>query len=267
MLDVPGGGLARQVLVYRPPVPESATLPVVYYLHGLPGQAKDALTGQLVSQAAALARAGHPFVLAAPDGNGVRGDPEWADSLDGRDLLESYLLKRVIPLVEGRHLRASQYRTLLGFSMGGYGAANIGLRHPDVFGSWAAVSGYFHIDDPDDVFGHDPAYLAANSPDQNGSAARGHRVLLVEGRSDPSRLVRGEASRMATILRAVGAQVSLRLVPGGHEVRLVREAMPLVATWLLPPYRPAVAAATSAPMASSSACARAASVTPSTTSR
>jgi S-formylglutathione hydrolase FrmB len=36
--------------------------------------------------------------------------------------------------------------------MGGYGATNLALRHPDLFGQLVSVAGYHHVDDPDGVF-------------------------------------------------------------------------------------------------------------------
>ena len=53
---------------------------------------------------------------------------------------ESYLLKVVLPLVEGRHpvLARPQGRLLIGFSKSGWGAFSLLLRHPDVFGRAAA---------------------------------------------------------------------------------------------------------------------------------
>jgi len=56
---------------------------------------------------------------------------------------ESYLLKVVLPLIEGRHpvLARPQGRLLIGFSKSGWGAFSLLLRHPDVFGraaSWDA---------------------------------------------------------------------------------------------------------------------------------
>jgi len=53
---------------------------------------------------------------------------------------ESYLLKVVLPLVESRYpaLRRPEGRLLLGFSKSGWGAFNLLLRNPGVFGKAAA---------------------------------------------------------------------------------------------------------------------------------
>jgi S-formylglutathione hydrolase FrmB len=163
-----------------------------------------------------IAAGGTPFVFAAPDGNsGVRPDTEWADSADGADPLESGLLDAVRPAVEGSHPRAASVRALAGVSMGGYGALNIGLHHPELFGSLVSMSGYFHVDDPDGVFGDDPAWKDHNSPDRHVAAARRIRILLAEATSEDG-LVEGEADRMAALLRAAGAEVRTAVLAGNH---------------------------------------------------
>ena len=259
-VSVPDRGHSRKVLVYRPPVPDNVTLPVVYFLHGVPGSPDDAVTGGVVAGAARLADAGRPFVVAAPDGNGTRSDTEWADSRDGRDRLESFVVGPLIAAVERTNRRPAERRALVGFSMGGYGAANIALHHPMLYGGFASVSGYFTVDDPDGVFGGDPAVERANSPDQHTSDWGGHWAVLVEGSSDRLHLVRGEAPRMAGLLRAAGAAVTLRVVSGGHDIGLVSYALPLVLDKLPPyrepssrPYKPGSSPRSSAPIRSAAA--------------
>ena len=67
-------------------------------------------------------------MVAAPTGTGkAHPDTEWAVSTDGSDRVETYLIKRVIPAVEGANRRTAAHRIISGFSMGGYGAANIAL--------------------------------------------------------------------------------------------------------------------------------------------
>ena len=43
----PSSGRRHQVLVYRPAVADSSTLPVLYFLHGVPGQARDVFNAGL----------------------------------------------------------------------------------------------------------------------------------------------------------------------------------------------------------------------------
>lgn len=239
VLELPftDAGGPRDVWVYRPPgVPDSAVLPVLYLLHGYP-DTPASVFGSLAAQvslAAAVRAGGRPFVVVAPDGQGtVHADSEWADSVDGTDRIETFLVATVIPAVEGKYRRDAAHRAVAGYSMGGYGAMNIALRHPDLFGQVAALSGYFHIDDPDGVFAGRSDVEAANRPDQHVTAARGMRVLLSDGSADDLALTRGETQRFAGLLRAAGIPVTVHLVPGGrHDFRYVRTELPTLWSFL-----------------------------------
>jgi esterase/lipase superfamily enzyme len=56
---------------------------------------------------------------------------------------EDYVLNEVIPLVRGKN--GDTHLAALGCSFGGYHAANIALRHPDIFTSMLSISGAFDI--------------------------------------------------------------------------------------------------------------------------
>ena len=117
-----------------------------------------------------------PFVLAAPDGNGLsHRDTEWANAVDGTDQFETFVTGNVIRAVEGSHLRDRTRRAIAGFSMGGYGAVNLALRHPDLYGEVVPIAGYFHVDDPSGVFGHNSrrSTRTRRSPSDR-SASRAH---------------------------------------------------------------------------------------------
>jgi S-formylglutathione hydrolase FrmB len=222
--DVP----VRDVWVYRPPVADSTRLPVVYFLHGVPGTAADFFrAGGAVALDNMFASGVPPFVLAAPTGGGhARGDTEWADSVDGIDRVETYVVKRVIPAVEGAHLRDRSHRILAGFSMGGYGAANLALRDPDAFGAAASFAGYFHIDDPDDVFGHRTDAESQNNPSLLVQRVRAVRFWLAADLDDPEPVVHGESQRFARLAGPLVAPGDLVLAKGGHSYRFVLAEFP-----------------------------------------
>lgn len=46
--------------------------------------------------------------------------------------------------------------------MGGFGAMNIAVHHPDVFGSVISLGGYFHAEGS--IWGNNAAYIQQNSP-------------------------------------------------------------------------------------------------------
>lgn len=226
----------REVWVYRPAgVPDDARLPVAYYLHGYPGQGSSLWTRRDTARRldALFASGARPFEVVSMDGTGAKhADSEWADSVDGADRLESFVLQRVIPHVEGAHRRDACHRAVVGFSMGGFGAMNLAQRHPDVFGQAVSVSGYFHIDDPHHVFGSDPAAERANSPDQQVARMRGLRVFLLDGGQENLQLVRGEADRLAALMITNRVTVALEYAPGAHTSDYAFAQAPAVTTFL-----------------------------------
>jgi S-formylglutathione hydrolase FrmB len=207
------------VWIWRPPGPDAATIPVVYFLHGYPGQASDCFGHGLAAVLNRRLQEGYPpFVVACPDGNGERhADTEWANSASGDEQVENRVLDAVIPAVEGRHRRDAAHRAIVGFSMGGYGAMNIALQHPGLFGQVVSIAGYFHTDDLSDMFGGRPAVLAANDPDQHPWRARGLHILLDEDASDPEPLVDGQAEAFAHLLARNHIPATVRIQPGSHD--------------------------------------------------
>jgi S-formylglutathione hydrolase FrmB len=226
----------RDVYVYRPAVPSDVVLPVVYLLHGVPGEASTILDTVLPALDAAFTTGGQaPFEVAAPSGGGnAHYDTEWADAADGSDLIETYLIKQVIPAVEGATPRDAGQRAIVGFSMGGYGAANLALRHPDKFGQFASVAGYFHVDDPSGMFGGNSAVQAANTPDGMVKQAANKRVLLLEDAEESDPLISGQTQEFADRLKACGCGVDLnwRVVSGGHDYDFLLSTFPTVVGFL-----------------------------------
>lgn len=51
------------------------------------------------------------------------------------------------------------------------------------YGSMISISGYYHVDDPSNMFGGDQSVIAANRPDRNLAVARSHHRL---GLSQPT---------------------------------------------------------------------------------
>jgi endo-1,4-beta-xylanase len=125
-------------LVYLPPDYEKAKdtrYPVLYYLHASGGTPRrDA--GGIVRQLDDAIRAGRasPLIIIFP--NGLRGATMYCDSKDGRYPVETVLIKDLIPHVDAsyRSVAAREGRALDGFSMGGFGAAHLGFKYPEVFG-------------------------------------------------------------------------------------------------------------------------------------
>jgi S-formylglutathione hydrolase FrmB len=217
------------VYVWRPDVPETRRLPVLYFLHGVPSDPKtiveyEGLAKQVQTY---VAHGGTPFVLAVPDGNGSHhDDTEWADAADGSDRVEDRLMDEVIPAVEGAHRRDAGHRAIGGFSMGGYGSMNLALRHPEVFGSVASISGYFDVDDPSHMFDDRADVIAANRPDQHLTAARQVRIFLAAAADETNPVVKDEPQRFKKLLDDAGVPATLEVRPGGHDWDYVRSVLP-----------------------------------------
>ena len=141
--DRSAAGGQRTVLVHRPPGPDRADIPVLYLLHGYPGGPAALAGGSLLHILdAEMCRTGQPFVVAIPDGRAGNLDTEWGDDARGRFALETFVTRQTVALVEGALRRVPALRTIGGFSMGGYGAAALALRHPDEYRQVAAFGGY-----------------------------------------------------------------------------------------------------------------------------
>jgi len=226
-------GVASNVWVYRPDLPDSATLPVVYFLHGLPGQPQSLFKAGLAHvMDNYLAHGGTPVVIAAPDGNSPRhADTEWGDASDGSDELETFILTKVFAAVEQGHPRDAAHRAIAGFSMGGYGSMNIALQHPERFGQIVSIAGYFHLDDPSDMFAT-AGSRRANDPELHVKRAQGHHILLLDGRDDRLALTRHESQRFKGLLHRAGVPATLKIPPGTHSWDLVIDQLPAVLRFL-----------------------------------
>jgi predicted esterase len=220
ILAVPDEGATRTVEVVRLPGPDTASTPVLYFLHGYPGTpASVAPTAEGLVRAACAT--GHRLVVALPDGSVGARDSEWGDSVDGSQDLEAFVTTVAIQAVEGAAPRPARLRIIGGFSMGGFGAAAIGMRHPALFGRVLAVAGYFHLDDPDHVFGTTEAQRSPHSPDHLVRAGSPQRFFLVDGAQDPLALVHDESPRLARLLRSKHVAVQLYRPSGGHSLRVL----------------------------------------------
>ena len=108
-------------------IPRGVKFPVVYLLHGANGSFRD------WSNETDVARfAGRGLILVMPD-----GDESWyTNSAEHpRDRYEDYITQDLLADVEARFPAATrrESRTIMGVSMGGFGAVKLALRHPDLY--------------------------------------------------------------------------------------------------------------------------------------
>jgi enterochelin esterase-like enzyme len=219
--DAMDGG--RPYAVYLPAGYERETgrrYPVVYLLHGNPGGYRDWLNlgiARLLDDGIASGSL-PPLVAVMPDGNGtVTPAAQWANAWDGADRVEDSVLElSAVVDQEYRTVPDRRHRIVAGLSEGGFGAANLAARHPDVFGISISLSGYFTAQGP--VFGTNPDYRLANSPSNLVRApgpARSVLYLLAAGDQDPH--YRRTTEGFARELDRLSVRHRLFVLPGGHD--------------------------------------------------
>lgn len=157
----------RPSAVYLPPGFHAGShYPVIFLLHGFPGSPSgfyDSL--QLAQVADQLISSGRvkPFVAVMPVAGrvtGKRSDEEWA----GR--WEAYIVQDVVPWAES-HLTlgtGQADRAIAGLSAGAFGAVDIALRNPGIFGVAESWSGYFRPFHDGPLAHASTAELAAHNP-------------------------------------------------------------------------------------------------------
>lgn len=166
---------------YLPPSYGNDTerLPVLYWLHGTGGGIGGIpAVSRFFGDAMSSGRIPTMIVVFV---NGLSRSL-WADSKDGAAPVETVFLREVIPDVDRnfRTIAKREGRILEGFSMGGYGAARIGLKHPELFAGISILAGGpfdLELQGPRaqrnprlreailrDVCGNDMAYFRAISP-------------------------------------------------------------------------------------------------------
>ena len=165
VLSGPIPGTERPGFVYLPPgFSEGEHYRTVYLLHGMPGSPSEFVSGAgLLTWADPAIAAGTvpPFLAVMPAaGPAPKYNGEWAGPW------ERALVDDVVPWAD-THLptiAARNARVLAGISAGGFGAIDIALRNPGLFGTVESWSGYF---EPlrDGPFKHaSRAVLDANDP-------------------------------------------------------------------------------------------------------
>lgn len=158
-------GVTKDVVVYLPAGYETTTkrYPVFYYLHGLGGDERNWIDGGKLDRAADAL--GLEAIVVMPDGD----DGFYADSAkpvdydacikDGTGLFfpqrpkratciraskyETYITQDLVPWIDAtyRTIATREARAIAGLSMGGFGALQLAMRHPDLFAAAASHSG------------------------------------------------------------------------------------------------------------------------------
>jgi len=146
---------AHEVVVILPPSYDRDVhqrYPVVVFLHGQPGNARDWLDkGRLPALLARLEASGRiPELIAlAPDAVGTPAHARsyYLDAADGRDDMETFLTRDLLRWADAtwRTRADARDRALVGVSDGAHAALDLAFRHVDAFGACAGHSGDYDL--------------------------------------------------------------------------------------------------------------------------
>nr|BBH93801.1 hypothetical protein KTA_20000 [Thermogemmatispora argillosa] len=219
-------GQRRSFLVYLPPsyntpAGQQRRYPVLYLLHGSPGKMVDWITGGKAEQSAdTLIDLGKipELIMVFPDGNGRPGaTSEWGNSGDGKQLLENYVAIDLVHYIDShyRTIPAPADRAIGGNSMGGFGATNIAIHHPDVFGFVISLGGYYRAEGP--IWGSNPAYRRANSPLYTiASNRRSQQLAFFLGAATRDQPYYSDTLQFAQVLKQHHVRYTLDIEKGYH---------------------------------------------------
>jgi enterochelin esterase-like enzyme len=169
----------------------SRRFPVLYYLHG----SDSVLTGIAAIAAAidtaVIAGEIPPVIVVFPNGlpYGM-----WCNAESGLQPVESMVINDLIPTVDVRFrtLPGPRARIVEGFSMGGYGAARLGLLYPQLFGGYSMLAaGPLQLD----FLADNPNYQPLALRQQILAQVYGNSLAVFESRS-PWRLAEAPGATM-----------------------------------------------------------------------
>jgi enterochelin esterase-like enzyme len=236
-IAITGSSAPQKVYVYLPPQyfeasQAHARFPVVELLHGYPGSpttwfhAMDVLT----RYQAAVAAGGAPYILVVPQIS-VTGAPDLeCTDLPGQPQIASFLTTGLHDVI------TSHFRTrtdpagwgLMGYSEGGYCAAQLTLRHPDLYGAGVDIAGY---DQPlSSLFDGFPAQRAAGRLSTLLAARPGVALFASASKQDPE-----SSGSIASLTKAVRPPTRLTTVmhaQGGHNTADWSAELPADFLWL-----------------------------------
>jgi enterochelin esterase-like enzyme len=129
--------------IYLPPgyAGGAERYPVIYHLHGLTGsQASHNVAVPEALEAARAAGVIGPVIIVFPNGY---TNSYWADSIDGTKPAETNVAMELVPYIDAtyRTLASREFRVIQGFSMGGFGAAKLAAKFPDLFSAAVTYDG------------------------------------------------------------------------------------------------------------------------------
>lgn len=230
--------------IYLPDMYKDASekLPAIYLLHGAGGDENEWMRkGGAVETLDGLIKRGlmRPSVVIMP----TFGPASWWS--DGAsEKAETALMQELIPYVEGKYKvgNTRPMRSIGGLSMGGYGALNLSLKHPDKFCAAGIISPAIYDPLPPETSASrrtpqfvrngqfDPdTWKALNYPahlDAYQKSPAKVPMWIVSGDHDYLGIAPMSAQLFWRLFQIQPKQVELRVVDGDHEWLTFRDALP-----------------------------------------
>jgi acetyl esterase/lipase len=220
--------------VYLPPGYDDAAgarYPVVYWLHGMGGDPRRGGTFVRMLDEAIRAGIAPPAIAVLPNGGPAGFYADWAD---GSWPIETVIVPELIRHVTAtyRTIGSREGRCIEGQSMGGFGAARLGFKHPELFGAVSVSAGALidfaaRAGDGDarpsrvfrTVWGGDAARFRADDPStllrRNADRIRGRTAVRIFCGDQDGLLGRNEL--LHDLLDELGIAHEYTIVPGaGH---------------------------------------------------
>lgn len=221
--------------VYLPPNYESSTAryPVIYLLHGQPGGWTDCYrSGRVEEMADSLITAGKmpPVILVAFDGDGPGGANDltnFCNRVSDGYRTEDMIVQELVPYIDTtyRTLPTPAMRALWGYSAGGYGALNLGFKHPDIWQVLCSHAGFYSPDNDADlmtrILGPRGPQWDRNNPMLNVKKLPKNTRLHVYMDASPKEDGFDEFQTLTAQLQARGDDCQTQSLPKAHAWRLI----------------------------------------------
>ncbi|MBC3764090.1 alpha/beta hydrolase [Quadrisphaera oryzae] len=224
---------------YDDPSQASTTYPVLVALHGSPGSPKQWLTALDVRPAVDLVvkanQMAEPIVVLPDLGIPAGRDTECLDGPQGQPQVETWLSDALPKAVEAsyRARTSPQAWAAMGFSMGGWCAAELTMLHPQQYGAGIVMGGYFRYEPgsgyvpfpkgSQEAQAHDLVAVAAKKPPAVS-------LFVASSQDDPESWPTTKAFLAAA--KAPMSVTSLIAKTGGHRSDVWAGQMPQALVWL-----------------------------------
>jgi enterochelin esterase-like enzyme len=222
------GGRKITTWVYLPPGYDRSTerYPVVYVMHGMPGEVRDCFVkGEIQDVAENLikARQIRPMIIVGWDAEGPGGPADVTNFLNRPDYrMESFIVRELVPYVDRtyRTIPDARYRAMDGISAGGYAGPLFLFKHPNIWKVASSHNGFYSPEDDaenmTDILGPKGPLWDANDPTKLvkrfGPADDLHLYMDI-GEGDD---LQPEFQHFAKEVKARGIDVQAHVFPGRH---------------------------------------------------